>query len=174
MAIVCRTGGNAGPEDNPRRPMAADLKSGRPAWVIPAIVALVVLVSVLAYLNWSGGRARERGQPDLTSDKAVPRISLGMPISDAVLALEPKPDPSRRVTLHDLLGPNAPKSGSFTDSDGRRTTFVRFRDGKVTSVNETVINLPPGMVGQLGATTHVTIAADDGGAPEGKDEAPRP
>jgi hypothetical protein len=174
MAIVCRTGGNARPEDDPRHPMATDQKSGRRTWMISAIVALVALAGVLAYFNWRGGRAGRDGRPNPTADKAVARISLGMPIRDAVLALEPEPDPSRRVSLHDLLGPNAPTSGSFTYSDGRRMTSVRFRDGKVTSVNETVINLPPGMIGQLGETTHVTITAGDEEVPRAKDEAPRP
>jgi hypothetical protein len=172
MAIVCRTGGNAGPEDDPRRTTAADHKSGRPAWVLPAIVVLVGAVGVLAYLNWRGGRAGGGGQPRPTPDNPVARISLGMPVRDAVLALEPEPNPGRRVTLHDLLGPNAPKSGYFTHSDGRRTTTVRFRDGKVTSVNETAITLPPGMNGYLPETAHVTITADDEKAPGAKDEAP--
>ena len=174
MAIVCRTGGNAGPEDDPRRPVATEHRSGRPAWVVPAVVALLALVGVLAYLNWRGGRASGGGQPNANPDNPVARISLGMPIRDAVLALEPTPDTSRRVSLHDLLRPNAPKSGSFTYSDGRRTTTVRFRDGKVTSVNETAIDLPPDMIGYMPKTAHVMITTDEKDATGAKDEAPQP
>lgn len=166
MAIVCRTGGNASPEDDPRggvyaRPGGGS-GSGRPSWVVPAVVVAVVLIGVLIYLNSRGGRhpgRDERAGP--TADQPAARIALGAPVRDAVLALEPEPDPNRRVTLHDLLGPNAPKSGHFTFSDGRRTTTVRFRNGKVTSVNESHINYPPGMAGYMPEAVHVTITADD-------------
>lgn len=174
MAIVCQTGGNAGPEDDPRRRTeTAPLRTiSSPVWVISAIIIVVVLVGVLAYMNRPGEEAGAGGQPNADPDKPVARIALGMPIRDAVLALEPEPDPKRRVTLHDLLGPNAPKSGHFTYSDGRRTTTVRFRDGKVTSVNEMAINYPPGMAGYIPETAHVTISADDDEAPGPGEEAP--
>jgi hypothetical protein len=176
MAIVCQTGGNARPEDDPRRrPTAVDRTSGRSTrtWVIAAIVIVLAFVGGVAYFNRSEPAGGVGEQPHPAPDQPAARIALGMPIRDAVLALEPEPNPKGRVSLHDLLGPNAPKSGHFTHSNGRRTTTVRFRDGKVTSVDETTINYPPGMAGYIPESAHITIAADED-APKTGAETPRP
>ena len=164
MAIVCRSGGNAGPEDDPRGTFSARMpavsRSDRPRWVIAAAVIVVTLICVLVYLNTRGGRGVDDGAGS-ANDRPAARIALGAPIRDAVLALEPEPDPRRSVTLHDLLGPNAPKSGHFTYSDGRRHIAVSFKNGRVTSVNESRINYPPGMAEMLPESSHVTITAED-------------
>jgi hypothetical protein len=173
MAIVCQTGGNAGPEDDPRRkPTAVDRGSGisTRTWVIAAIVIVLAFVGGVAYFNRSEPAGGVGEQPHPAPDQPAARISLGMPIRDAVLALEPEPNPKGRVSLHDLLGPNAPKSGHFAYSEGGRTTTVAFRDGKVTAVNE--VNYPAGIGERI--PTLITISAEDENAPGAGAETPRP
>jgi hypothetical protein len=138
-------------------------------WVIAAIVIVLAFVGGVAYFDRSGPPGGGE-QPDAAPDQPAARIALGMPIRDAVLTLEPEPNPKGRVSLHDLLGPNAPKSGHFAYSEGGRTTTVAFRDGKVTAVNE--VNYPAGIGERI--PTLITISAEDENAPGAGAETPRP
>jgi hypothetical protein len=133
-------------------------------------VVAAALIGVLVYVNTRGGQDGKGGAGSPNGKPAV-RITLGSPIRDAVLALEPVPDSNRSVSLHDLLGPNAPKSGHFTYSDGRRHIAVSFKNGRVTSVNESQIKYPPEMAGFMPEAIHITITSeDDEPSPEEKDK----
>lgn len=166
-AIVCRSGGNAGPDDDPRRgvwaprPMSRSAQYEARTWLMPGLVIIAILVAVLLYAGSRGATARVQPREEPVNSGA--RISLGMPVRDAVLALEPEPNPNRRVTLHDLLKPDAPKSGQFTYTDNNRMTVVTFRNGKVTGVNET--RYPGGFGGYMPEAVNITITTTDGDAP---------
>ena len=156
------------PDDDPRtaRTPAHDRRPTRdpdrsPAdwrqWAIPVAVAGIVVGGVIW---WDQQKVRPPNIPGPVRIAADgPRIGIGTSVRDAVLALEPEPPAGRTVTLHDLLGPNAPQSGQFRWSDGRRTVAATFRNGIITSVNESTFQFPGGF--DMEMPTEVSISAAD-------------
>ncbi|MGL6094248.1 MAG: hypothetical protein ACRC7O_00415 [Fimbriiglobus sp.] len=157
MAIICLTGNRQRPE--PRRATGdsrphSHTRPGSP-WVLRGVVAAVVVAAAVGLWMSNRPRANAVGSP------TGKRVMVGGSVRQAVLALEPVPDTSGRVSLHDLLAPNAPRSGRFTWSDGSRVLAVTFRRGSIVNVSETDL----GGHG-FGGGSHVTIDADPGDGPD--------
>ncbi len=103
---------------------------------------LTVVVGGLFYAALAGGGrrdARSRSTPSPAS-----RLSVGMSLRDAVLALEPVRT-ADGLSLHGLLDSDQDTaSGTFTFCDNSPFIRVTFRNGRVTGVSEQSTRLPPG------------------------------
>ncbi len=147
LAIVSR-GGNretARTDWRRERPGRRSLRAVGGGWVpqvgwgVWLMIALVVGGLFAAAFVGGGRRAPARGA------SPAGKLRVGMPLRDAVLALEPTPV-TDGLSLHSLLDADPDASGSFTYCDHSPMIQVQFRHGKVIGVSEMAM---PFMAGNL-------------------------